>query len=397
MIHVLEAISDTNIGGAGRLLLARLSCTDRNRIRTTVLLPKESMLKKPLQTLKIRVVEVPFGADTSFEWWAVFSLANIIRKMNPDLVHTHGWFSVRVAAWMIGVPISIYTRHCAFDLSDKEKKFFTKIRNYCLCELLSDCVIAVSPAAKDNLIALGIRPSRIHVIFNGCLPVLTLSKSKKVDLRRQMGIPEDAIVVGILARLEPYKDHSCFLRAAKRLLEESKGKSYYFLIVGTGSLEQKLKNQSKSLGIASHVFFTGFLSDPSDVMNLFDINVNCSVGTETASLALSEGMSLGIPAICSDFGGNPYMIKDGENGFIYRRGDDNQLADCIRRIATDSCLAEKMSKKATERFEKDLNAFAMTKQYEELYCRLCKKKLFLNQYRGLPFEKKYGKIKKNTL
>lgn len=376
MIHVLEAISDTNIGGAGRLLVARLSCTDHKRIRTTVLLPKGSMLKKPLKALKICVVEVPFGADASFEWWAVFSLANIIRKLNPDLVHTHGWFSVRVAARMIGVPISIYTRHCAFDLTSKEKKLFTKIRNRCFCEVLSNCVIAVSPAAKDNLVALGIRPSKIRVIFNGCLPVRLLTSQEKVELRRQMGIPDDSIVVGILARLEPCKDHACFLRAAKRLIEESKGTSYYFLIVGTGSLEQKLKNQSKSLGIVPHVIFTGFLSDPSAVMNLFDINVNCSVGTETSSLALSEGMSLGIPSIASDFGGNPYMIKDGENGFIYRRGDDKQLADCIRRIATDSCLAEKISKKATERFEKDLNAFSMTKQYEELYCRLCKKKLF---------------------
>lgn len=136
----------------------------------------------------------------------------------------------------------------------------------------------------------------------------------------------------------------------------------------------ELKNQSRGLGISNEVIFTGFLQDPSPILDLFDMNVNCSIGTETSSLALSEGMSLGIPSIASNFGGNPYMVKDGENGFLYQRGNDKMLAERIRTIAENSLLASQMSQNAKERFERELNAVVMTRQYEALYSDLLEKK-----------------------
>ena len=70
-------------------------------------------------------------------------------------------------------------------------------------------------------------------------------------------------------------------------------------------------------------------------MNIVDINVNCSVGTETSSLALSEGMSLGIPAVVSDFGGNPYMIEHGVNGLVCECYDSRKMADHIFDLIND--------------------------------------------------------------
>jgi glycosyltransferase involved in cell wall biosynthesis len=142
------------------------------------------------------------------------------------------------------------------------------------------------------------------------------------------------------------------------------------MVVGDGSLLVQIKALADSLGIADKVTFTGFVDDVEHYMNCFDLNVNCSVGTETSSLALSEGMSIGLPAVASSYGGNPYMVRHGENGFIYSMGDFCELADMIRRFAQDSSLYEKASRAAHRRFLTELNAKNMTEQTEDFYFEL---------------------------
>ena len=101
-------------------------------------------------------------------------------------------------------------------------------------------------------------------------------------------------------------------------------------------------------------------------MNIADINVNCSIGTETSSLALSEGMSIGVPCVVSDYGGNPYMVRDGENGYVYRAGDSEDLAAKIEKIK-DGQDYDRLSKNCKSRFERELNALSMSEKTQRLY------------------------------
>ena len=139
-------------------------------------------------------------------------------------------------------------------------------------------------------------------------------------------------------------------------------------------MKKALHRYCWNMGLLHNVKMTGFVKDPSPWLNVFDINVNCSIGTETASLALSEGMSLGIPSVVSDFGGNPYMVREDENGLIYPCGRAEILAKQIERIATDPSLAHRLSVGALQRFHRELNATVMTKKYELLYDRLVQRK-----------------------
>ena len=174
------------------------------------------------------------------------------------------------------------------------------------------------------------------------------------------------------------KAHATFLRAAKLIC--TSGRDYRFLIVGEGSERHSLESLAKRLGVADSVIFTGFCENITEYMSLFDININCSVGTETSSLALSEGMSLGIPAIASDYGGNPYMVRDGVNGFLYPQGNAEELAKKIL-LLEDKKLYEKLSRGARERFESELNARRMTRLTEKLYSLLLKKRI--DRYRSM--------------
>ena len=148
---------------------------------------------------------------------------------------------------------------------------------------------------------------------------------------------------------------------------KERGINCFFLIVGGGSLEEKLKNYCEELGLSEVTKFVGFTDNVELYMNITDINVNCSIGTETSSLALSEGMGLSIPCVVSDFGGNPYMVQDGKNGIVYPQGDASALADALETLCLDSSLYKRVSIGAKQRFENELNAELMAKRTYEYY------------------------------
>ena len=363
-MKVAEIISDTNIGGAGRLLITRLKNSKRDEIDTVVILPTGSKLKDKLEAIDIKVYEIDGCADRSFDVLAIWKFYKLINKIAPDIINTHGCMSARIAGLLCRVPIRVYTRHCAYPVPWIMKMF--PIRQICgaLNSLLSTKIIAVAEAAKKNLTDMGVPEKRIEVIINGVDGLEKYSEDKRTLMRQRLGV-EKNFVVGICARLERCKGHECFLRAARILLNEDK--NYRFLIVGGGNLMGELKELSRALGIDESVIFTGFTDDVERYFNCFDLNVNCSVGTETSSLALSEGMSIGLPCVASAYGGNPYMVQHGSNGFIYSINDFYDLADMIKRLSGNKELYKKMSDAAYKRYTSELNSAKMTAETEALY------------------------------
>ncbi len=206
------------------------------------------------------------------------------------------------------------------------------------------------------------------MIRNGAEAVTPLSRTERGKLRERLGVPSDAFCVGICGRLVPVKGHLTFLSAARILTAQ--GANCHFLIVGGGEQEEKLREVADRLGIDEKVTITGFTDDPGQYMNLFDVAVNCSTGTETSCLALSEAMSLGIPCVGSRFGGNLEMIREGENGLLFPLRDAGALAAALRRLSKDAALYARLSQGARERFLTDCNAQKMGEAYDTLYTRL---------------------------
>lgn len=371
MIKVVEVISDTNIGGAGRLLLARLEESDRLRFDETVILPRASKLCPHLEDLGVKYIEIDGCADRSLDMFAILKLWREIRRVRPHILNSHACLSARIAGRLAGVPTVIQTRHSSFPLAKIYDHRAVRAAVRIASRLLSDRIIAVAHIVKRDLLQMGVDAERVSVIINGAKPLKMASASEIEATRERLGVARGERIVGICARLEKCKDHETFLRAAKIICRKSR--DYRFLIVGEGSQRRALEDLAGRLGIADRVTFTGFCENVAEYMNLFYVNVNCSVGTETSSLALSEGMSLGIPAIASDYGGNPYMVRDGVNGFLYPQGNADELARRIL-LLEDDALYRRLSVGAYERFWRELNAKRMTRDTEELYVELLKKR-----------------------
>lgn len=365
MIKVLHILTDTNIGGAGTLLINYLKNFDRERFLIKVILPKNSLMKNRVESLGYEVIEMENSADKSMDIKGIFELMKIFGKEKPDIVHTHSSMSGKIAAFLVGVKSRIYTRHCAYDPPKMLTSFPGKQINGFVNNTLSTHIIAVAEAAKENLTDTGVDAKKISVIINGVEPLSPLTPDEILREREKYGISGDDIVFGIVARLEAVKGHRYFIEAAEKIVKENS--SAKFLIIGTGTEEKNLKDLVLKKGLSKSVIFTGFIKNVAEVMSIIDINVNCSYGTETSSLALSEGMSLGKPAIASIYGGNPYMVTHGENGLLCEKQNSEALYSAMKTLMNNKELREKMADTAYEHYKTKFTAEKMTKQLEEIY------------------------------
>ena len=364
-IRVLNVITDTNFGGAGRLLVNYLKNFDREKFDISVAIPENSLLTPIINNLGYKVIETKFGADKSFEREAVSELIRIIKEEKPDIVHAHASLSARFAAYFCGVKSRIYTRHCYYDLSKRDTSFPKKQITGFMNNLLSTEIIAVADAAKQNLLDTGVSEKKITVIVNGVEQMRIADTDEISALRKSMGVADSDFLVAISARLEPVKGHDTFLKAAKIICDKCDGVK--FMIMGTGSLDKELRKTVKEYGISDRVIFTGLLEDVSGHVNAMDLNINCSYGTETSSLALSEAMSVGKPAIATNFGGNPYMITEGVNGYLFPTHDAEALASLILKIKDDKELYKKLSDGALMCYREKFTAKMMTEKLEKIY------------------------------
>ncbi len=360
-IKVVNIISDTNIGGAGKCIITFAENYDKEKFDLTVVIPKGSKLGPELSERGAKVVEAEGIADKSMSLSGVFAQRKLFKSLDCDIVHCHGALSARIAARLAGVRGIVYTRHCVYEPSAFMKSPVGKLINKSVSAMFSDKIIAVAQAAADNLTDVGINKNRISVILNGIKPFTPLTEEEKKQARERFGVAEGEKVVSLVARLEPVKGHKDFIEAAQIL----KGEGIKFIAAGGGSLENELKDNED-------VYFTGFISDANKLIGITDVSVNASFGTEATSIALLEGMSLGIPAVVTNYGGNPGVIQDGVNGFLTETHNGKQLAEKIRLVLSDETLYQKLSDGAFRCFEEKFTAENVSRQIENVYEELMK-------------------------
>ncbi len=358
-MRIIEVISDTNIGGAGVLLCERLACKNPLRDSTLVILPRGSALTPRLREIGVRTLELCIQPDTSFCLKDIKRLCEIFRAFRPHIVNTHACFSAKIAAFLCGVQVKICTRHCVFSPTVTERMLSRPASHLC------DRFIAVADCVQQQLCDMGVPKSKINVIINGARALPHFSDGKREKLKSELSVAPQATVLIMCARLEEYKGHDCLFRALKIL--DRQGENAVALIVGDGSNRKKSELMVKKLDIEKNVRFLGFRQNVAPYFNISDININCSRGTETSSLSLSEGMSLGLPSIVSDYGGNPYMVQNGKNGFVFSQDNEKQLAECIRTLIHDRALYMKMSRAALARYSEELDINISTKKTNALY------------------------------
>ena len=372
-MKILHVLTDTNIGGAGRYLLALLKSHNRANssvgftdssacFSIEVVLPTGSRLTPFIEALDVPVIEIPFIQERSFSIKGVAALYKLFGERKPDLIHTHASFSGRIAAKLRGLPV-IYSRHYCVPEPTLKHKIFGFANNF-----FNDGIIATSPEVTAGMAATGTSLKRITTIYNGVPPLKRLSQEEKAVIRKRYDISNSAFVISQIARLDPVKGHDLTLDAAKLLAQYT---DIVILLAGDGPLEMHLHKRIEAESI-KNVIMTGFIPEIEEIFNITDLQV-CASYTETSSLVLLEGMSLGIPAVATDAGGNPFVILHKERGLLVPCGNGAALAEAILTIKNDPALYKQLSKGAELGYNNQFRAENMTRQVEDLYQAVLKK------------------------
>ena len=368
MINITHVLSDSNIGGAGVLLCNLFSAIDRRDFNFRVILPKGAALTPQIKDLDVPVLEADICPDRSFCLRDFFLFRRLLAESKTDILHTHGALCARLAGRSLDVAKCILTRHC-----DTPLKMPTFVYN-----ASADLTVCTSKPLYEHMLAYGVPKERLRFIINGAKACARISDERKKELEALFELPPSAKVIGIVGRLEKIKGQEIFLRAARELLKVRQ--DCIFMLVGDGSLRHELETLSYSLGISENVRFCGHRQNADEIINLFDIAVNSSLGSETASLAISEALSLKIPIVASDIDGNRALFRRETDNFsaftsnralFFKCGDSASLANSLLFLLENGEIRKRIGENGFKHYERELTLSAMAKKYENLYKALC--------------------------
>jgi glycosyltransferase involved in cell wall biosynthesis len=322
--YVIDALFEPAGGTEGQLLhlVRRL---DRSRFAPTVFCLQDA--GKGLPDTKVLGLHLSPNPLTLLKVW---SFARRLRRQDYDIVQTHFRDSNIVgvfAAWLAGVPVIISTR--------RGVPYWKSPRDLSVLRWLNGRVtwfIANSRTTRDRFSREeGFDAARVDVIYNGleARRFRGLSSERRAQLRAELDLEPDDIVIGIVANLRPVKGISDFLEAAGLVAGEFDRAR--FVLVGQGEDEQDLRELASRLGIGDRVRFAGARSDVPELLQSFDVGVLTS-HSESFSNSVLEYLAAGLPVVVTDVGGVREAIEDGREGFIVPPKAPDQLAERLRRL-----------------------------------------------------------------
>ncbi|MBU1486729.1 glycosyltransferase family 4 protein [bacterium] len=375
-IKILLLIARLNIGGPALQVIDLTKLLDKEKFESFLVAGLEgkdegNMLRLSGEEEVKPVIVTELGREISLldDLKAFIKLFFLIRRERPDIVHTHtakaGTLG-RLAAKLAGTPIIIHTFHGHIFhgyFSPLKTKIFLLIERF--LSLFTTRIIAISPAQRKEILELGIGNKKKVV----CIPLgFDLSgflncQEKRGELREELGLSKDHLLIGIIARLVPIKGHAYFFEAAKMILDEVKAAR--FIVVGDGELREELKGLTKRLKIEDKTFFLGFRSDLDRIYADLDLIVLSSLN-EGLPTAIIEAMASAKPVVATRVGGVADLIEDGVNGILVPPKSSSKLASACLEVLKDQEQAGKMGQEGRRR-SSQFELSRLIKDIESLY------------------------------
>ncbi|WP_166805041.1 glycosyltransferase [Nitrosococcus wardiae] len=364
-IRILQLVQGLEIGGLEQMVITLVERLDPVRFKPAVCC--FDVLGALVVQLTAKDIPVDFlprkpGLDLSYP----LRLARFLRRKKIDILHLHNptaLFYGTLAGRIARTPAIIYTEH-GRDFSSSWK---VKLANRWLSALVNE-VVAVAERGKTYLTSEeGFDSSRIKLIYNG-IDADKFNSWVCHDKRREMlatlGLKPDDPIVGVVARLDPIKNHASLLKAMVTVSQRVPGAM--LLVIGDGPLRLELEQQAQELRLGETVKFLGARSDVPELLSILDVFVLPSYN-EGLSLTLIEACAVGKPIVATDVGGNSEVVEHGINGLLVPSDNPHALAKAITHILADKEATRRMGQIARERFEKYFTADAMVASYELLY------------------------------
>ncbi|UFJ39155.1 glycosyltransferase [Brevibacillus humidisoli] len=376
--RVLHVIGGGEFGGAEQHILNLLSSVPGDEIEAQVVCFYDSVFAGKLREAGIPVVALSqYGR---FDVRLLGGLSQVIRKYQPDIVHSHGVKANLFArlASIRKVPAILTTVHSylRYDYVHPLAFLIVSILEKAT-RPLNDYYIAVSAAIRNILHKEGIQDEKISLIYNG-IQIAPFRQTEQRDTDRarllsEWGLPPDTLVYGTVARFVPVKGLTYMIEAFAETAKRLAPAPCHLVMVGDGPERQLLEETAQRLGVGDQVVFTGFRNDIPACLHAFDTFVMSSLH-EGLAYTILEAVASEVPVVATAVGGIKEFVDDEETGLLVPSASVSELAQAMLRFAEDPALRARLSAAAFRKLLQSYTIEQMTAQTVDLYHSLAKKK-----------------------
>lgn len=370
-MRVMHVITGLSTGGAETMLLKLLSAASRRMEHVVVSLGDEGTIGPRISALGVPVhcLRLKRNAPNPLRALSILPLA---RRIAPQLIQ--GWMyhgnlmaSLAAPALRNKPPVLWNIRQTVYDLRRERWLTAKLIRLGARLSAGPATIIYNSQTSALQHEDLGYRAEKRVIIPNGFdCQVLRPDEAVRKAVRAELGIPAETILVGMIARYHPMKDHLGFLKAAAMVVRSHPQTRFVLAGTGVSSKQPELLQAIQQTGLHDHVILLGERSDIPRLNNAFDIGCSASAWGEGFSNSIGEAMACGVPCVVTDVGDSAYIVAD--SGFIAPPHDPEALANAvIRLIDVGPSGRRELGIKARQRVETQFSLPAIAQSYENLY------------------------------
>ena len=364
---IVHLIATNFYGGPEKQIVNHALHLDSRRFRFLLITFSERDIRNELvdvaRTHGLEVIELPVGSP--FDPRLIKILANILKRHKAQLLCAHGYKANvigRLATWLCHIPQVVISR--GWTAENRKIKIFEKIDRIFL--RFSQHIVAVSDGQKQKIIAHGVTGRPLTVIRNAInLPVSPVEADQ--SLRRQLGLPDDALLVVSAGRLSPEKNQKVMIEVARQIVQHNS--RVYFIVFGEGFLRSELEQQIVAFGLKERFLLPGFSSDLQALLPQIDIFMLPSFSEGLPNVVL-EAFAARKPVLASAVGGTPEVVLDGISGFLTRPDDIDEMTKFLIKLLDDDQLCRKMGAAGYHYIEQNYDFESQTMDYENLYKRL---------------------------
>jgi glycosyltransferase involved in cell wall biosynthesis len=354
---VFHIITKLELGGAQKVALMTLERLPRDRYELGLVTGPDGLLidwARRIPALQrewnhwlVREIRPVKDAVAFLNLWRLF------RRERPDIVHTHtskAGILGRWAAKLAGVPLIFHTAH-GFGFNDFQR---TSVQKFYICverltARITTKLFLVSYANADKAEKCGVTRPGDWVLARDSISVEEFLRPRpRRQKLRVWGIPEDKVIIGMVACFKPQKSPEDFVEVAARVL--AKTDRAHFVMAGDGELRPSIEERIRRHAIGRHVTLLGWQKEnemPEIYRNL-DIVVLTSLW-EGLPCVFSEAMACELPIVATNVDGAREAIVDGENGYLHEPRDVEGLANSVLKLIVDPDLRRAMAKRGKSR------------------------------------------------
>lgn len=366
-VKILHCIRQGQIGGGESHVLDLVQNLNQNRFKSSVLSFTTGPMIDQLTNLGIPNYVIPTEFPFDFRTWG--KVSKLIRNNQFNLIHIHGTRALSncfLAATRNNIPI-IYTVH-GWSFHNYQNIFRRKISILAERYLCSFAKAIINVSEYNRQIGLAHIPA-LHstVIQNGIDTGKFEPALNHKDIRAELKIGPDKILIGFISRMTYQKDPITLIKAFHLLQQKTENKDRFrLLMVGEGDMKGEAIKMAKELNLTASIHFENFRNDVPDILSA--LNIYCLPSLwEGLPLGVLEAMASEKIVVASSVDGTREVIKDGENGYLFAPGNYEQLSRLLEEGCQKNEANEKIKLNARKTIHDSFTIQKMVSKTEKVY------------------------------